>query len=161
MVSKEDFERIDEEYAKRNLKAADEAFGAPKMYVRANVIDQKFPLLTQQEIESISFRFLKHPFRMRKKDARKLEELLIEHQPSRESQIFANHIFPSTLTPKPEDNWLYGQFYKDMVKEKQRDKILFKFGEFVGQLSKEEKVSFTDIVNVLLEFIENNITKKK
>lgn len=98
---------------------------------------------------------------MRKEDARKLEELLIEHQPSRESQIFANHIFPSTLTPKPEDNWLYEQYFKDMVKEKQRDKILFKFGEFVGQLSKEEKVSFTDIVNVLLEFIDNNITKKK
>ena len=37
------------------------------------------------------------------------------------------------------------------------DSILSAF----SNLSKEEKVSFTDIVNVLLEFIENNITKKK
>lgn len=42
-------------------------------------------------------------------------------------------------------------------KEQKRNKILFRFGEFVGKLSKEEGVSYNDIVSVLLEFIEENL----
>lgn len=161
MVSKEDFERIDEEYAKRKLKAADEAFGAPRIYVRADVLTHKNPLPIRQNRMNIPRTLSGYAITLNKEQSEELQRLLAEMQPEIAYKRFADIILPSTLTPKPEDNWLYGQYFKDMVKEKQRDKILFKFGEFVGQLSKEEKVSFTDIVNVLLDFIENNITKKK
>lgn len=159
MISKEEFDRIDEEYAKRSLKAADEAFGAPKIYVRADIVKRNNPLPIRHKTGTINTICLDSMFRLSKKQTKELMESARKTEPTMESQIFANHILPSTLTPRPEDNWLYGNFIKDMIKEKQRDKIIFKFGEFVGQLSKEEKVSYSDIVNVLLEFIEQNIKK--
>lgn len=42
------------------------------------------------------------------------------------------------------------------TKEETKNRIIFKFGEFVGTLSKEEKLSYNQIIGVLLDFIEQN-----
>ena len=45
------------------------------------------------------------------------------------------------------------------MKPETKDKIIFKFGEFIGNLSKEENLSYNQIVGVLLDFVENNLKK--
>lgn len=128
MISKEEFDRIDEEYAKRQLKSAEEHFGSLRpIYVRGDFVPTDSPLPILKKIESLI-----KPYK----------------------NTFKNIIIPSTDNPDP-NSWLQN-FIQDDMKPETKDKILFKFGEFVGTLSKEEKLSYNQIIGVLLDFIEQN-----
>lgn len=46
------------------------------------------------------------------------------------------------------------------MKPETKERIIFKFGEFIGRVCKEEKTSYNEVVKVLLEIVEQNIKKK-
>ena len=147
MISKEEFDRIDEDYAKRLLKNAEEYFGYTKtIYVRSDVVPRDSPLPTAP---FGSIMPLKHKFILSDEQKKELQELLKPF-----NKRFRDIIIPSTDNPD-QNSWLQNFMQTDM-KPETKDKILFKFGEFVGTLSKEEKLSYNQIIGVLLDFIENN-----
>ena len=146
MISKEEFDRIDEEYAKHHQKAFDEAFAFPKTYVSADVVSCYSPFPVRQNGD---LKPLRHKFFLSDAQKKELEEMM---KPFNER--IENHLILSTDNPDP-NSWLRN-FIQDDMKPETKDKILFKFGEFVGTLSKEEKLSYNQIIGVLLDFIEQN-----
>lgn len=147
MISKEEFDRIDEEYAKRQLKSAEEYFGSLKtIYVRGDFVPRDSPLPIRQ---TGSIQPMRHKFTLTDEHRKQIESLVKPFK-----KTFKDIIIPSTDNSNP-NSWLLNFMQTDM-KPETKDKILFKFGEFVGTLSKEEKLSYNQIIGVLLDFIENN-----
>lgn len=145
MISKEEFDRIDEEYAKRQLKSAEEYFGSLKpIYVYADLIPRDSPLPIRQ---TGSIQPMRHKFTLTDAQKKQIESIM---QPFNEK--IKKHLILSTDNPD-QNSWLRNFMQTDM-KPETKDKILFKFGEFVGTLSKEEKLSYNQIIGVLLDFIE-------
>ena len=129
-MSKEEFDRIDEEYAKSQQKAYDEYFDSVKpIYVHADLIPRDSPLPIRQ---TGNIKPLRHKFFLSDAQKKEIEEMM---KPFNER--IKNHLFLSTDNPDP-NSWLRNFMQTDM-KPETKDKILFKFGEFVGTLSKEEK----------------------
>lgn len=147
MISKEEFDRIDEEYAKRQLKSAEEYFGSLKtIYVRGDFVPRDSPLPIRQ---TGSIQPMRHKFALTEAQKKQIESIM---QPFNEK--IKKHLILSTDNPDP-NSWLLNFMQTDM-KPETKDKILFKFGEFVGTLSKEEKLSYNQIIGVLLDFIEHS-----
>ena len=147
MISKEEFDRIDEEYAKRQLKSAEEYFGSLKtIYVRGDFVPRDSPLPIRQ---TGSIQPMRHKFTLTDEQRKQ-----IESQVKPFKKTFKDIIIPSTDNSNS-NSWLLNFMQTDM-KPETKDKILFKFGEFVGTLAKEEKLSYNQIVGVLLDFIEHN-----
>ena len=72
--------------------------------------------------------------------------------------LSVHNIFP-TINPDPH-SWI-NQFLNDEeMKPEAKNRIIFKFGEFIGRVCKEENTSYNEVVKVLLEFVEQNIKKK-
>ena len=147
-MSKENFDRIDEEYAKSQQKAAADAWGFPKVYVPADFTpyDSHVPICPIGKIKP-----LKHKFFLSDAQKKELEEMV------RPFNKLKEHLLLSTENPDP-NSWLRN-FMSEEMKQEKKDKILFKFGEFIGNLSKEENLSYNQIVGVLLDFVENNLKK--
>lgn len=72
--------------------------------------------------------------------------------------LSVHNIFPS-LNPDPH-SWIKQFIYDEEMKPETKERIIFKFGEFVGRICKEENTSYNEVVKVLLEFVELNIKKK-
>lgn len=72
--------------------------------------------------------------------------------------LFVHNIFPS-LNPDPH-SWINQFIHDEEMKPETKERIIFKFGEFVGRICKEENTSYNEVVKVLLEFVELNIKKK-
>lgn len=72
--------------------------------------------------------------------------------------LSVQNIIP-TFNPDPH-SWI-NQFLNDEeMKPEAKNRIIFKFGEFIGRVCKEENTSYNEVVKVLLEFVEQNIKKK-
>ena len=72
--------------------------------------------------------------------------------------LSVHNIFPS-LNPDPH-SWIKQFIYDEEMKPETKERIIFKFGEFVGRICKEENTSYNEVVKVLLEFVELNIKRK-
>lgn len=155
MISKEEFERIDEEYAKFQQKAGEEAWGFPKVYEPVFIEPYNSPLPIRPH-QPGRIKPLEHKFKISDEQIEEINRLMGPDY-ERTRQKLANMVL-STDNPNPY-SWLQ-QFIFDEMKQESKDRIIFKFGEFIGNLTKEENLSYSQIIGVLLEFVENNLKKK-
>lgn len=57
-------------------------------------------------------------------------------------------------------NWCNNRNNEIKMKEETKNRIIFKFGEFIGRTSKEEGVSASQVVGIVLECIETSVLAK-
>ncbi len=100
-------------------------------------------------------RNLYHPpkFDMSEEDKKMFKDII-----TKPKGLSVHNIFPS-LNPDPH-SWINQFIYDEEMKPETKERIIFKFGEFVGRICKEENASYNEVVKVLLEFVELNIKKK-